>query len=87
VRVHALQQVIVPQPVGLDIEFAFQLLIDRLHSVAGHGPLPADPIDVAMQGHVIGGSSRRLQPRISGAAGRARLRNIFHGPKGMDCAE
>jgi hypothetical protein len=40
-----------PEPGGLDIEFALQLLIDRLHPMAGDSPLPADPINVAMQGH------------------------------------
>ena len=44
-------QTVVPQPGGLDVEEALQLLIDQLHPVAGDGPLPADPVDVAMQRH------------------------------------
>ena len=35
----------------LDVEVALQLLIDQLHPVAGDRPLPADPVDVAMQRH------------------------------------
>ena len=37
-----------PYPGSLDIEFALQLLIDRLYPVAGDRPLLAHPIDVAM---------------------------------------
>jgi hypothetical protein len=48
----AFHQIVVPEPGGLDIEFAFLFLIDRLHPVAGHGPLAANPEDVAMQRHI-----------------------------------
>src|ERR1700738_1484200 len=49
--IHALDEAVFPQTGDLDIEHAIQPLIDRLHPVAGDSPLPADPIDVAMQRH------------------------------------
>src|SRR6266404_9419972 len=50
----AFQQPVFPYPGGLDIEFALLLLIDRLHSETGDGPLSAHPKDIAMQGHFAG---------------------------------
>src|SRR3954469_2760901 len=43
--------VIIPQPRSFDIECALLLLIAGLDAEARHGPLPAHPIHVAMQGH------------------------------------
>src|SRR6267142_1389703 len=56
----ALRQAIVPQAGDLNVEDALQPLVDRLHAVAGDRPLPADPIDVAMQGHFCPSFPERL---------------------------
>jgi hypothetical protein len=48
----AFHQIVVPEPGELDVEFALLLLVDRLHAMAGHGPLAANPEDVAMQRHI-----------------------------------
>ncbi|HVX77260.1 MAG TPA: hypothetical protein VHB49_14110 [Bradyrhizobium sp.] len=45
------QDALVPDPRRLDIEIAMPFLVDGLHAIAGHGPLPADPKDVAVQRH------------------------------------
>jgi len=50
---HAFDQRILPQAGGLDIEKTAQFLVDQLHPVAGDRPLPADPMDIAMQCHFL----------------------------------
>src|SRR4051812_5037557 len=47
-RRHRFGQSLVPDPSRLDIELHVELLVDRLNAIAGHGPLLAEPIDVAM---------------------------------------
>ena len=59
---------------GLDVELPLQLWIDRLHPVTGDGPLPADPVDVAMQRHgrsSLPSGARRPLAKIPGAAAQA----------------
>jgi hypothetical protein len=73
---HALRQAVVPQPGDLDIECAVEALIDRLHPEAGNGPLPADPVDVAMQGHRSAFPKRALAHAGTHDSGSLRLRNI-----------
>ena len=50
-RAHALRQVVIPEVGDLDIERPLQPLIDGLNAQTGNGPLPANPINIAMQGH------------------------------------
>ena len=47
----ALHESVVPEPRDADIEHAAQALIDGLDAGSRHRPLPADPEDIAMQGH------------------------------------
>ena len=50
---HFLRRIILPQPRRFDIECALLSLIAGLNAESRHGPLPAHPINVAMQGHVL----------------------------------
>ena len=69
------QQAVIPHPGGRDVELSFSLLIDRLHSNAGDSPLPANPVDVAMQRHLDLRPCKALA-RPSKDSGVPRLRNI-----------
>src|SRR5229473_4275815 len=75
---HAFNEAVFPQTGDLDIEHAIQPLIDRLHPVAGNSPLPADPIDVAMQRHVRSSLPARPSPGHQDTASR-HLRNSERG--------
>src|ERR1700676_3000974 len=60
---HACQCAVFPEPGSLDIEFALLSLIDCLQPVTRDRPLSTHPKDVAMQGHFVGVSEKRLLPK------------------------
>ena len=66
---------ILPQARALDIELALLLLIACLDAVAGHGPLPAYPEDIAMQGHGSRFRTRRSPQAEREDTAMNRLRN------------
>src|SRR5262249_55402715 len=47
----ALDRNVVPQFANFNVKTAFQTLVDRLYPETGDSPLPANPINVAVQGH------------------------------------
>src|SRR5439155_24116694 len=49
---HGFEQAIIPQTPDVDVELPTVSLIDGLHTISGDRPLPADPVDVAMQRHL-----------------------------------
>src|SRR5882724_4195498 len=65
-----------PELRGLDVEFSPLSLIARLNAIAGDSPLPAQPENVAMQGHDIPGKriAARTRRYRGGSASQHRRR-------------
>src|ERR1700736_3469352 len=59
-RAGTLDDDLIPHAGHFDVETALQALVDRLYPETGDGPLPANPINVAMQGHRYSFSTFRM---------------------------